>query len=266
MAIDSTLWFADIPAGAYALGDVVQLNVKAGPMNVRSGRGQAVLKNIVVGTTPGTSAFWKVHIKNSNWVDDVQSFAGQLTQATALSSESGMVQSGSNDTLLPNSGWEVWAECVISGTNAGDSSLFALIDLDYPAVSAVADPEAINGIPTSIPLSVTAPVNAFGSVATAAWSVVSVDYFKAGYVYCLNAVEMIGAAQFVFIALSNAAGMGGLTRIVPVNNNIYSIRHKIRYSSKLVKGPMDVKVMGFGTAAASGDYTFIHDYVKKVPA
>lgn len=267
MAIDSTLWFADVPAGAYNVGDVVDLSVKAGPANVRSGRGQAVLKNMVVGATSTGPVFWKVHIKNSNWIDDVQSFAGELAQATSFSPESGTVQSGSNDVLLPNSGWSIWAECVIGGTTTSDLSLFALIDLDYPSVSAVADPARITGIPTSIEQNVSVPAYAYGDAKNAAWSVLSVDYFKAGYVYCLNSIEMVGNAPIVFVALSNAAGMGGLTRIVPANNNIFGIRHKISYSSKLVKGPMDVKYMAFGASAATGvPINFIHDYIKGATA
>lgn len=265
MAIDSTLWFADVPAGAYSVGDIVPLSVKAGPMNVRSGRGQAILKNIVVGTTTGSAPFWKVHIKNSNWVDDVQSFAGQLNQPTSFASDSGLVQSGSNDVLFPNSGWDVWAECIIGGTSTADASIFALVDLDYPSVSAVADPSLISGIPTSIEQTVSVPVYANGNAKNATWSVVSVDYFKAGFVYCLSAIEMIGNAQLMFVGLSNAAGMGGLTRIVPLNNSIYGIRHRIAYSSRLVKGPMDVKFMAFGTTSADSiSMSFVHDYIKKV--
>lgn len=265
MAIDSTLWFADIPAGDYTVGDVVELKVKAGPANVRSGRGTALLKSIIVGTTSGTTPLWKIHVKNSNWVDDVQSFAGQLTQATSLSMESGNVQVGCNDVLLPNSGWSVWAECVAGGTSSAPNSLFALIDLDYPSVSAVADPLKIDGIPTSIPFTATVPVHAYGSAEAATWSVVSVDYFKAGYAYCLQAVEIIGGAPIVFLALSNAAGMGGLTRIILLNNLVYGVRAKIWYSSKLVKGPMDVKVMAFNTSSSpSQSLVTIHDYVKKL--
>ena len=49
MAIDTSLFAADIPAGTYAVGDVVNLACIDGPANVRSGRGAAKLKPIIAG-------------------------------------------------------------------------------------------------------------------------------------------------------------------------------------------------------------------------
>lgn len=265
MAIDSTLWMVDIPAGTYSVGDVVSLSVKSGPMNVRSGRGAAVLKKIYTGSMAAGAPYWRIHVKNSNWIDEVVNFAGSVNSATSFADDSGNVQRGADVDLMINSGWEVYAECVYAGTSTSNNTLFAQIDVDYPLVSAVADPTEIVGDPTSIIEDMSTNVNAIGASAGAQWTVTSVDYFKAGFIYCLESVEAFANGNYmIFLAMSNAAGMGGLTRIIPMNNNVTSIRTKISYSSRLVKGPMDVKIMAFASdSASSADFKIIHDYVKR---
>lgn len=267
MAIDSTLFAADIPAGTYAVGDVVQLGCIDGPANVRSGRGAAKLKTIVCGQFGSATPFWKIHVKNSDWIDDVESFAGVIyQQPTVFADESGAVQNGHDCELTQNSGWQVWAECVVAGTPTGANSIFALIDIDYPQVGGVTDPKKAVGYPTSIPYtkgSISIPT--YGSLTTTPWVTENIDYLKAGYKYVLDAVELgCSAANTAgFVAFSNAAGMGGLTRIIPVTANISGIRHSIKYSSILVKGPMDVKLKLMNTAAVTADIYMAHDYVKQ---
>lgn len=267
MAIDTTLFAADIPAGTYAVGDVVNLTCIDGPANVRSGRGAAVLKTIVAAQFAGQSPYFRIHVKNSDWIDDVESFAGPIIgQATIFDDESGAIQKGHDCKLTPNSGWQIWAECVIGGTSTTANSIFALIDVDYPEVGGVTDPKNAVGFPTSIPYDLgTYTSIAFGSLVGSQWAVVSTDYFKAGYKYVLDAVEMSSSAVGVlgFIAFSNAAGMGGLTRIIPVMSNTAGIRHSVKYSSILQKGPMDIKVKMFQATSASISVQTIHDYVKQ---
>lgn len=267
MAIDSSLWMVDIPAGSYAIGDTIPLEIKAGPANVRTGRGPAFLKNVTVGSLRGGSPFWKIHVRNSNWVDDMQSLASDAKQVTSFATEGGNVTNGNDAPLYPNSGWEVYAECASGGELTQADSLFALIDIDYPDVSSVANPDIIAGIPTSIPLDQSVSSHAFGASKQASWNVTSVDVFKAGYVYCLNNIELYsksGTQTVAFIALSNAAGMGGLTRIVPNNTLTFGIRKKIQYSTRLVKGPMDVMVMAFqATAASNQELGILAEFVKK---
>lgn len=56
-------------AGSYTKGDVIQLGVIDGPAVVRSGRGAAILKRIMVGTltsASGAAITLKVSIKNQN--------------------------------------------------------------------------------------------------------------------------------------------------------------------------------------------------------
>lgn len=264
MAIDSTLFAADLPAATYAVGDVIQLRNIYGPSNVRSGRGVAKLKRIFSGLLASNGTIWRIHVKNSDWIDEAINFTGYLDQATCMDVHSGMCQFGNDDDLTPNSGWQVYAECVQGTTSTAASSLFALIDVDYPQVSAITDPDKLQGTPTSINIDFPSlPVNAYGSLTTSSWKTTNVDYLKAGYQYCLQEVSVTGAGNAGFVYLSNAAGMGGLSRVIPVNSISSAIRTTIEYASKLVKGPMDIGVMMFNTTAGTANLFMTHDYVKR---
>lgn len=268
MAIDSTLFAADIPAGTYAVGDVIALGCIDGPANVRSGRGAAKLKGIMTGQLAASIPYFRIHIKNSDWIDEITSFTAPVNgnaSITALDEESGGVQKGHDCNLTPNSGWQVYAECYVGGTSTAGNSVFALIDIDYPEVGGVQDPRKAVGFPTSITYDLTnLPTLANGTMIASTWTTKSIDYLKAGYKYVLDAVELASSSPvFMFLAFSNAAGMGGLTRIIPLTNNPASIRYAIRYSSVLVKGPMDVKVKAFQTTAGTMDAYTVHDYVKQ---
>ena len=265
MAIDSSLFAFDLPAGTYNAGDTFQMSCIDGPSLVRSGRGTAVLKQMMVGRLANVNGTFRIHIKNSDWIDECTSLPSYINNTTAFDDHSGLIQFGCDNVLTQNSGWSVYLECLATVTTAADDSFFALIDVDYPAVSAVTDPDNITGIPTSIEYDVSnIAVNQYGSLTTAAWNVQNVDYFKAGYVYCLQAVELVGSGMVDgFLAFSSASGMGGLQRIVPLSINTAAIRQKIRYASKLVKGPMDVKIKVFNTTAGTGTAWMCHDYVKK---
>lgn len=268
MAIDTTVFAADIPAGTYAVGDVINLGCIDGPANVRSGRGPAKLKSIIACMLDGGSIpYWKVHIKNSDWIDEVQNYAAPMGAQTAFDEESGASQSGHDCDLTPNSGWQVYAECVIGGSPTAANSIFALIDIDYPQVGGVTNPKKAVGLPTSISYETTVTSQAFGALVGSTWSVQSVDYFKAGYRYVLDSVEVLAKSLnsgFVgFIAFSNAAGMGGLTRIIPMTADVAAIRYGVNYSSILVKGPMDVKTKIFQVTPSTVSITMAHDYVKQ---
>ena len=266
MAIDSTVYAEDIPAGTYAVGDIIPLVNIDGPANVRSGRGSAILKNIFVASATANTPRFRVHVKNSDWVDDVSSVASAITTLTSLNDDSGCCQRGHDCALTPNSGWQVYAECIAAGTPTGANSVFVIIDVDYPQVSSITDPATIRGIPASITLDkANVNVAAFGSMVGSTWSIDSIDYFKAGYEYALDKVEVFTGSPTFFglLAFSNAAGMGGLQRIIPITSLIESLRYKINYASKLQKGPMDIKLKLFNTAAGTTDVKMIHDYVKR---
>lgn len=267
MAIDSSLFAGEIPAATYAVGDVIPLECIAGPATVRSGRGAAVLKGMTTGVGVAASvAKFAIHIQNSDWIDDTVNI-GLPTPATqtSLSRKAGAYQTGHECNLTPNSSWRIWAECIRAGTTTAAVSAWALIDIDYPSVSGVVNPESIAGFPTSIEYDFgSLPYVADGTLTAATWTTVNLDYFKAGFMYCLEKVECLAApVAFGFIAFSNAAGMGGLQRIIPITTNAADIRHEVNYSSPLVKGPMDVKMLMVAASATTADTVTIHDYVKK---
>lgn len=267
MAIDSSLFMAELPAGTYAAGDTVELTIKAGPGNVRSGRGSAILKRMTVGVVNGASGsvtYWKVTAKNSDWVDGMASLTAPLISTTCLDERAGSVQRGNDCPLTPNSTWSVVATCVIGGTTTVDNDIFAIIDIDYPSVSSIVDPDILLGIPTTIDYNgTTITVNATGTSDTAKWDTVNVDIFKAGFEYALQKVELVNSGGNGFVALANAAGMSGLQRIIPVSGILDSIRNKIEYATKLVKGPMDIKYMIFSSTATTSTPDLILDFVKR---
>lgn len=271
MAIDSSLFGATIPAGSYAAGDRIPLAIVDGPAVVRSGRGAAILKRFTTGTLSslsGAGVQMKVSIKNSDWVDPVISATTDLYQVTSLDEKNGCVQRGNNCPLTPNSSWEIYAEFTQTVTTTKDNGVFAIIDIDYPSVSAIVNPDALVGIPASLEVDQTTTVGKLGTFATTAkWDWFNVDIFKAGYEYALTKVELLatGGAHIGFIALANAAGMGGLSRIIPINNVPNTIRNMVEYSTKLVKGPMDVKFMLFDFNDNGGTITsqLVLDFVKR---
>lgn len=268
MAIDSTLFGVDIPAGDYAVGDIVDLGVIDGSPNVRSGYGKGVLKNVFVGAVGNAAPIWKLHIKNSDWIDDIQSIeSGLYNSPTAFDERAGTNQLGHDCELNENSAWHVWAESLAAVTGAGTNMVYALIDVDYPAVSGIQNPRLLDGTPCSIAddyTAATVQITPQSAIVGSTWNVRSVDYFKAGYKYVLESVEMsTPSGTFMgFVAFANAAGMGGLQRIIPVNSVTAGVKYPINYSNVLTKGTMEVKVKVLGSGAAMNAF-FIHDYVKK---
>lgn len=272
MAIDVTTFAADLPAGTYTEGDVVQLKCTSGPAIVRSGRGAAYLKRVstfMLNDATGAITVWKVSVKNSDWVDPATSFSVPMNAATAMDVRSGAIQAGHDCPLTPNSSWEVIAVCTSAGTTTTTvaNSITAEIEIDYPSVSAITDPTKLQGMPASIDHVATGvTINAAGSAETAKWETFSVDIFKAGYEYALEKIELTTSLAGVtgYVAISNAAGMGGLTRIIPISNSRGNIRPMIEYASKLVKGPMDIsyKLFVSGTATTS-NLKLTLDFVKR---
>ena len=269
--IDSTLFGASIPAGTYTRGDVVQLSLVDGPSVVRSGRGSALLKRLTVGqmiNASGSVSSWEVHVKNSDWVDDMISLTAPVRELTVLDEKSGCIQRGNDCPLTPNSAWEVYAVCTTGITTTVGNSIFALIDIDYPSVSSIINPDTLPGIPASIKETNAAVAGQGPDITSAVWQVVNRDFFKAGYEYALQKVELVGVGIGLqgFVALSNAAGMAGLKRIMPIASNPANVRNKVEYASKLVKGPMDISIMFFdnsGTASTGNTADIYFDFVKR---
>lgn len=265
MAIDTSMFGAAIPAATYAVGDRIDLGIIRGPAVVRDGYGEPKLKRMITLVTGTPTTAWEIHIKNSNWVDEVINTAS-FQSATSLSNNGSAIQAGQNVPLQVNSGWSVYAVCIGAGTEASALDLVALIDIDYPRVAAVADPKQVQGEPCSTRLNIAGTSTINGGIATPTWSTVNVDILKAGYKYLVT--EMMFRATgvgstFGFISISGAAGQGGLERIIPVVNNTVSLRYSVDYSTPLTKGPMNVNAMVFNTSATATTYQVCFDFVKK---
>lgn len=268
--LDVTVFGKTLPAGTYNNGDTVQLACIDGPATVRSGRGAAILKRItslMLISASGSVTGWKIHVKNSDWIDDAISYNAILSEIAALDKQSGAVQDGQNCPLTPNSSWQVWAECTNGTTTTIDNSIICVIDVDYPSVSSIIDPSTLQGYPTTIPDTIVADLQT-ADIENAKWTSHSVDYFKAGYEYALVKPEVknTGGNSVGLIKLSDAAGMGGLSRIIPTASSVGNLRNLIEYASKLTKGPMNISYMMFsatGTAVTGATVELMLDYVKR---
>lgn len=265
MALDSSLFAAQIPAGTYAVGDRINLGCIRGPAVVRSGYGNAILKKIFTAeaNTPAATG-WTIHIKNSNWVDKVSNIALPMDE-TSLDEESVNIQKGHDCPLTPNSAWEVWAECYIAGTETANNDLFALIDIDYPAVSSIKNPKTETGVPVTIEINENVTItDVTVDPATTAWNQFTFDIFKAGYRYLLDqvTVRVATVTGIVFTEFSGAAGQNGLSRIVPCRSRVAGMKYTIDYATPLVKGPMNIAIAAYGTAGTGAAYGSL-DWVKR---
>ena len=265
MALDSTLFAGQIPAATYAAGDTIQLGCIRGPEVVRSGYGAAYLKKVFTATAAAAAVF-KVVVKNSNWVDDMSNI-GQGVGETSLSENSTSIQRGHDCPLTPNSSWQVLAVCIAGGTETAASMVFALIDVDYPSVSAVKNPRTEQGVPvTTDDITTVTATAATAAPSAIVWTSKSVDILKAGYRYLIDQVgirDSTGAAIIGFVEISGAAGQNGLTRIIPCRpGSSAGIKYLIDYATPLVKGPMNIAIALIGGSGSVNTYLYI-DWVKR---
>lgn len=270
MAIDTSLFMCDIPAGTYTTGDIIPMPIKAGSASVRAGYGSAILKQIMTGTlieVAGSTARFEVVVENSNLIDPIINGPAALYGVTGLDKQSTGVQDGHDMPLEIMSVWNVYAKCIYGAVTTVPVSMFAAIDVDYPSVASVSDPQSADGIPTSIEGDFAVNVDALGGSAAATWDVYNVDVFKPGYKYLLTKLSITPEGTtnaFVgFVAFANAASQRGLCRIVPVTSTPSAMQKCIEYAAMQEKGPQDVKFMLFASAAATDTVRFITDYVKK---
>lgn len=264
MAVDTTLFQAIIPAGTYAAGDKVPMNVIRGPAVVRDGYGQAIMKRIVALEDGSNQPLGLVHIKNSNWIDEMANFA--IPQgATALADNSPAIQRCGDIELQPNSTWQVEYEILEAVTTTTAFSVFALVDIDYPSVTAVQNPKEQTGAPVTIYNEYAVTTAAYGSPLT--WADYNVDVFKAGYRYLLAQVGArcpASGAHIGFFSIHGAAGQSGLERIIPfVAGSIGAMRYGLDYSTPLVKGPMTLSIAVTASASAASAARLELDYIRR---
>lgn len=266
--IDSILFAADIPAGSYAAGTTIPLNVIRGPSVVRDGYGTAVLKQVIVMSSySAIIGGTYVKFKNSNWNDDLKTMLASVNgnQAqTFFSKVSPVIQKGGDTELQPNSSFEVNLVIPYAATTNDPTSVFCLIDIDYPSVSAVANPRDEKGLPVSIMREDTVTAVAHGDAANLIWTTINVDEFKAGYRYLLAQVGMTDNTNLLgFVAFSGAPSMNGLVRIIPViPRMVAASRIELEYSTPLVKGPMNIEYAVMGTAGTCLEYLEC-DYIRR---
>lgn len=262
MAIDSTLFAAQFANQAYAQGDRIPMEVVRGPAVVRDGYGAAYLKK-VYSVTSVQGIEGHVEIKNSNWVDIVANITPNPS-TVVLSSNSNGVQPGHDAPLVPNSGWDVVFVVDVAGTASAAADAFALIDIDYPSVQAVADPRNAKGVPASNIRIDTVVGTAPGSSNAMVWTTYNVDILKAGYRYLMSSAAFKTSGGAIgFFTISGAAGQAGLERIIPIiPNNLSNLRYVLDYSTPLVKGPFNINYALLGPTTPQSAVLEI-DWVKK---
>lgn len=259
MAIDSTLFIGVIPAGTYAVGDVIPMSVARGPSAIRDGYGPANLKRMFA---IGTGVVAHITFKNSNWVDAAANIV-PAPGAAVLSNNSNGVQMGHDADLTPNSTWEVNIVVDEATTTTAAHTMVALIDVDYPSVAAIANPKIEKGIPCSTNRVDSMAVVADGQAALT-WTTYNVDILKAGSRYLMaSAAFRATTATMGFFSISGAAGQQGLERIIPVvPSNAANLRYDLDYSTPLVKGPFNINYAAIGTAGTDNAILEI-DWVKR---
>lgn len=267
MAIDTSLFAAPIPVAAYSVGDRIPLAAIRGPAIVRDGYGKAVLKRVVsLADSSAIAGMFKIIVRNSNWEDDMSNpVVDPNTSETALSVSSAAIQNGQDLPLVPNSGWQVIAECISAVTTTVAADVFCMIDIDYPSVLAIQNPKEVEGFPVTIDRTYNITATAIGASNATVWNTYNVDIFKAGSKYLLTeAGFMSGNNPMGFMSISRAAGQAGLERIIPVRAAAgqRGIKYLIDYATALVKGPMDLNLAVFGTAGLVATYAYL-DFVRK---
>ena len=259
MAIDTTLFVGTIPAGTYAAGDVVPMSVVRGPSVVRDGYGAAYLKRMFASSS---GLVGHVVFKNSNWIDEAANIAPPSGVAV-LSNNSNAVQMGHDCPLVPNSSWQVYYVIDEAKTTTAAHDVYALIDVDYPSVAAIANPKTEVGVPCST--SRIDPITVTAEGAPLVWTSINVDILKAGAKYLMASAGFRSTAASIigFFSISGAAGQKGLERIIPVlPSNIANLRYDLDYSTPLVKGPFNINYAAVGTAGSDNAILEI-DWVKR---
>lgn len=266
MAIDTSMFALNLPAGSYAVGDTIPMKSIRGPAIVRDGYGTAILKRIICGLSRGASGSvirGHVVVKNSNWVDEVSNIAAPMGQ-TSLAENSSNINRGHDCKLVPNSGWDVKFVVDVAVTTTVDNDLFCLLDIDYPSVQAVQNPRTAPGTPVTIMRNDAVTTSLSGAIESATWTTVNVDFLKAGFKYLLTEVGTYNYAGYLgFVSISQAAGQQGLERIIPtIPMDPSNMRYLLDYSTPLVKGPMNLNYMVLAGSVTSINIVTEIDWVK----
>lgn len=266
MAIDTTMFAANLPVGTYTAGDVIPMKNLRGPSIVRDGYGQSYLKRMISGTIrtqAGAKIVGHVVVKNSNWIDEIANIAAPVS-AVSLAENSTNIQRGHDCKLVANSGWEVKFVVDETVTTTMANDVFCLLDVDYPNVQAVQNPRVAPGTPVTIVRNDSVTATALGNIEGAVWTTFNVDFLKAGFRYLLTELGTYNSGVAMgFISISQAAGQQGLERIIPcVPADMSYMRYLLDYSTPLVKGPMNLNYMVMSSSATTVAMLTEIDWVK----
>lgn len=272
MTVDSSLYSLNLAAGTYTAGEKYAMTLIKGPAVVRDGYGAAVMKRITTFSTT-VSNVGMVSVQNSSWIDPVKNLVGSVASDqinTAFAQISPNLQRCANVQLQPNSSWTVIWECKTTMTIQSAIDVYCMIDIDYPSVAAVANPQEEDGTPCTIEYAATITDTVRGDPLN--WQEFNVDLFKAGYRYLISSIVMgtgdNGTTQFGFIAISGAAGQAGLCQILPCSvRPLGAMRPYYDYSNIFVKGPMNIQIAVVdntsGASAATEDVFIEMDCIRR---
>lgn len=266
MAIDTTLYGLNLPAGTYTAGDIITMNNLRGPAIVRDGYGTPYLKRIICGLSrdsSGSIVRGHVTLRNSNWMDEVSNIAAPIGPVS-LAENSSNINRGHDCKLQVNSGWSVVFVVDETVTTTLDNDAFCLIDVDYPSVQAVVNPRTAPGTPVTIMRNDTISIGATGAIESAPWNSFNVDILKAGFKYLLTELGTYYISGYIgFVSISGAAGQHGLERIIPcIPYDPSYMRYLLDYSTPLVKGPMNLNYMVLGAALGTATMVTEIDWVR----
>lgn len=260
MAVDSMLYQVSFPAGSYTAGTKGALSLIRGPSVVRDGCGTARLVKIFT-VSDATGLNVDVHVKNGQWNDEIIN-AAPVTNDTILSDNSHAIQKGGNLPLVLNSRFDVTYEIMEAATTTAAVDVFCQIDIDYDNYPSIANPRDEEGMPMSLEMSQTIPNTAAGSPLV--FTSVSVDVFKAGYKYLLSDAyfDSLGVTcNLGFLSITNAAGQGGLERLVPVYPAKSGLSFNLDKSVPLTKGPMTLNFAAVAAAAVPAEIQL--DFIRR---
>ena len=260
MAVDSMLYQISLPAGSYTAGSKAPMALIRGPTVVRDGCGTPrLVKIITFADNNGVNV--DVHVKNGQWNDEIIN-AAPTVSAMIFDENSHAIQKGGNLELVKNSGFDVSIEHMVSVTTTAAVDIFCQIDIDYDGYPAIDNPRDEYGFPMSIEMSQTITNTALG--APLVFSSINVDIFKAGYKYLLTDAffDALGVScNAGFISITNAAGQGGLERLVPVYPSQGGLSFNLDKSVPLTKGPMTINFAAIAAAAVPAEIQF--DFIRR---
>ena len=260
MAVDSMLYQISFPAGSYTAGTKGAMALIRGPSVVRDGCGTARLVKIFT-ASDASGLNVDVHVKNGQWNDEIIN-AAPVASDTILSDNSHAMQKGGNFPLVVNSGFDVSYEIMEAATTTAAVDVFCQIDIDYDGYPSIADPRNEEGMPMSLEMAQTITNTAAGSPLV--FTSISVDVFKAGYKYLLTDAyfDSLGVTcPLGFLSITNAAGQGGLERLVPVYPAKAGLSFNLDKSVPLTKGPMTLNFAAIAAAAVPAEIQL--DFIRR---